>query len=993
MATPEQSRERTRAKRQLVVYETITALVESASLIDAAPRMLSAICEALGWEYGAFWIVDLSTNVLRPIGSWHPSDLQFDEFESTSRKMTFVRGTGLPGRVWASGEPAWIPDVVYDTNFPRSPIAQRVGLHAAFGFPIRRGLEVLGVMEFFSREIREPDEELLGMLTTVGSQIGLFVDRKRAEEELDRLFTISLDLLCFVTMEGRFARVNPAWQRVLGFSQADIQGRHFQAFVHPDDHAASLGAMANLARGSTLSAFENRYRCKDGSYKWLEWTAAPLSDLGLVFAAGRDVSDRRRADEALKDYAHQMEVAHREQEENAERLAQLVKELEVAKRRAEDATVAKSEFLANMSHEIRTPMNAVIGMTDLALRTRLTKTQRDYLETVKSSAEALLSLINDILDFSKIEARRLALTHVSFDFRDTLEDAVRLLAPRAHEKNLELLCRISPDVPGALIGDPGRLRQIIINLVGNAIKFTDRGEVIVDAVLDHRANADVLLRFTVSDTGIGIAADKQWEIFGPFVQADASTTRRYGGTGLGLAISTQLVELMGGRIWLQSELGKGSAFHFAARFGVADTPVERPAQRADADLRDLRVLVVDDNATNRRILEEMVASWRMTPMSAASAAAALDALRGASQAGSPFQLVLTDALMPDVDGFGLARLIAKDNRLAGTKLIMLTSASLPDGPARARDAGISAYVTKPVKHSDLLEAIVALFNQPEEVTLRPPGGGTRAPRVDRRRILVAEDNAVNRRLVVTLLRTRGHNVVVAENGRQAVARAARQHFDAILMDVQMPEMSGLEATAAIRDREKGTGGRVPIIAMTAHAMTGDRERCLDAGMDAHLPKPLRPEELFETLDAFLQREGQAAGPNSPVDQAPKLDEAQGLDVSALLASVGGSAKLLREVVDVYLADTPARVAEIRRAADAGDASALADAAHALKGSVGMFLRGGAYETTRRLEMGARSGNMAGVGELCGELEREIAALATGLAALRVQLQHPGKASD
>jgi two-component system, sensor histidine kinase and response regulator len=993
MATPEQSRERTRAKRQLVVYETITALVESASLIDAAPRMLSAICEALGWEYGAFWIVDLSTNVLRPIGSWHPSDLQFDEFESTSQKMTFVRGTGLPGRVWASGEPAWIPDVVCDTNFPRSPIAQRVGLHAAFGFPIRRGLEVLGVMEFFSREIREPDEELLGMLTTVGSQIGLFVDRKRAEEELDRLFTISLDLLCFVTMEGRFARVNPAWQRVLGFSQADIQGRHFQAFVHPDDHAASLGAMANLAKGSTLSAFENRYRCKDGSYKWLEWTAAPLSDLGLVFAAGRDVSDRRRADEALKDYAHQMEVAHREQEENAERLAQLVKELEVAKRRAEDATVAKSEFLANMSHEIRTPMNAVIGMTDLALRTRLTKTQRDYLETVKSSAEALLSLINDILDFSKIEARRLALNHVSFDFRDTLEDAVRLLAPRAHEKNLELLCRISPDVPGALIGDPGRLRQIIINLVGNAIKFTDRGEVIVDAVLDHRANADVLLRFTVSDTGIGIAADKQWEIFGPFVQADASTTRRYGGTGLGLAISTQLVELMGGRIWLQSELGKGSAFHFAARFGVADTPVERPAQRADADLRDLRVLVVDDNATNRRILEEMVASWRMTPMSAASAAAALDALRGASQAGSPFQLVLTDALMPDVDGFGLARLIAKDNRLAGTKLIMLTSASLPDGPARARDAGISAYVTKPVKHSDLLEAIVALFNQPEEVTLRPPGGGTRAPRVDRRRILVAEDNAVNRRLVVTLLRTRGHNVVVAENGRQAVARAARQHFDAILMDVQMPEMSGLEATAAIRDREKGTGGRVPIIAMTAHAMTGDRQRCLDAGMDAHLPKPLRPEELFETLDAFLQREGQAAGPNSPVDQAPKLDEAQGLDVSALLASVGGSAKLLREVVDVYLADTPARVAEIRRAADAGDASALADAAHALKGSVGMFLRGGAYETTRRLEMGARSGNMAGVGELCGELEREIAALATGLAALRVQLQHPGKTSD
>jgi two-component system sensor histidine kinase/response regulator len=985
MASRKESRDRTRDRRQVVVYETVSALVESANLVDATPRMLSAICDALGWEYGALWTVDAVANELRPVGSWHPSELQFDEFEAISRQTTFVPGIGLPGRVWASGEPAWIPDVVRDPNFPRAPIAQKVGLHGAFGFPIRRGLEILGVMEFFSREIREPDEELLGMLTAIGSQIGLFVDRKRAEEELERFFAISLDLLCFVAMDGRFTRVNPAWQRVLGLTQADIQGRHFQAFIHPDDHAASLGAMANLVKGSTLSAFENRYRCKDGSYKWLEWTAAPLADLGLVFAAGRDVSERRRADEALKHYARQMEVARREQEENAERLAQLVKELEVAKRRAEDATVAKSEFLANMSHEIRTPLNAVIGMTDLALRTRLTKTQRDYLDTVKSSADALLALINDILDFSKIEARRLALELVSFDFRDTVEDAVRLLAPRAHEKSIELACRISPDVPGTVIGDPGRLRQILLNLVGNAIKFTDHGEVIVDVVLDQRVNDEVLLRFTVLDTGIGIPADKQWEIFGPFVQVDASTTRRYGGTGLGLAISTQLVELMGGRIWLQSEVGKGSAFHFAARFGVVDTPVEQPSLSANVDLRDLRVLVVDDNATNRRILEEMVASWRMTPVSASSAAAALDELRDASVAGAPFQLVLTDALMPDVDGFGLARLIAKDSRLAGTKLIMLTSASLPDGPSHARDVGISGYVTKPVKHSDLLDAIVAIFQQPEAATHRASSRATPASHAARGRILIAEDNAVNRKLVVTLLRTRGHKVVVAENGREALERALRQRFDAILMDVQMPEMSGIEATAAIRERERATGGHVPIIAMTAHAMPADRERCLDAGMDAHLAKPLRPAELFAAIDAFLPQESQTVGVDLPTPP-PQPGTAQSLDVSALLESVGGSRKLLREVVDVYLADTPARIAEIRRSAGAGDAPALSEAAHALKGSVGMFLRGGAYDTARRLELAAKSGNLGGVEELCSDLEREVATLAAGLDALRTQLE-------
>ncbi len=546
-------------------------------------------------------------------------------------------------------------------------------------------------------------------------------------------------------------------------------------------------------------------------------------------------------------------------------LKRVEEELRRAKDVAEQASRAKSEFLANMSHEIRTPLNGAMGMTDLARGTQLTLEQREYLETVKTSSDSLLTVINDILDFSKIEAGRIDLEAIEFDLRDCLESTLKTLAVRADEKGLELLCEVAPEVPETVRGDSSRLRQIVVNLVANAIKFTDEGEVSLGVRVEAKDGRDWRLHFTVSDTGIGIADDKRDLIFDPFTQADTSTTRKYGGTGLGLTISARLVAIMGGAMWVESESGRGSQFQFTAKLQAVDSKeIKVGIAAAPEVLRGVKVLVVDDNRTNRRILEGMLKRWDMKTTSVEGGEEALAQLSAAREAGEPYSLILTDMHMPKMDGFALVERIRRRPELSTATIMMLTSSGHPGDAARCQELGVAAYLLKPIRQSELRQAVGRVLGACEQKGAIPLI--TRYALQDARdsgsylKVLLAEDNAVNQRLAVRMLEKRGHRVAVAANGIEALQALEKESFDLVFMDVQMPEMDGLEATAAIREKEKHNGFRQPIIALTAHAMKGDREKYLDGGMDGYLSKPIRPQELDEILEDYLRRREESAKP-------------------------------------------------------------------------------------------------------------------------------------
>lgn len=788
--------------------------------------------------------------------------------------------------------------------------------------------------------------------------------------------------LLMVHQDGRILMANARGLTMFGYTDAELVGQRIEVLVPMQFRAGHLAhrnrffeTPTQRAMGAELDLLGVR---KDGTEFPVKIGLSPVdtAEGQAVICGVIDITDQKKTMEAMRQ----------------------------AKEAAESASRAKSSFLANMSHEIRTPMNGIIGMAQLLAQTELRSHQRDYLATMDESAHILLRLLNDILDFSKIEAGKLELECVDFRISECVARASQMMVLRAAEKGLEIACRVAPEIPNHLRGDSGRVQQVLVNLLGNAVKFTEAGEIFVNVNAESITSEKVRLHISVSDTGIGIPADKVEQIFHPFEQAESSTTRRFGGTGLGLAISRQLVEMMHGRIWIDSEVGRGSTFHFTAEFGIAaDQHRHAPAELES--LHELPVLVVDDNFTNRRILSELLQHWHMQPVLADSAAAAHRALQTAEASQHPIRLILLDHHMPGEDGIQFAE------SLRGTRgqcpIIMISSGSTPIDVDLAEKYGIGRFMTKPVIASELLNEVLRQFGRFKTAKLPQPPSATPSIQVQPRRVLLVEDNEINRRVAVGMMRSRGHQVVIAENGREAVNVLADQEFDVVLMDMQMPVMDGYEATAEIRNREHHTGGHIPIVAMTAEALKGDRERCLSAGMDDYVSKPIIPADMYRVIERFpaicvaghdglwnssaddsVAPEsffGQSAnvipadpqGPESLSDNSTS-DSLPTINWTLVSESIGGGAEATRKFSELAKNETSALLVELRRAIETRDSKLLTRAAHTFKSCVAYFGAEPLVQAALALEILGRMESFDGTSELVATLEQKQAGFVTAL---------------
>lgn len=783
-----------------------------------------------------------------------------------------------------------------------------------------------------------------GQMIALAGIVQDITERKKIEKEVIMLAHAVRSIreaVCITDSEDALLFVNDAFLATYGYERHEVIGKNIVELVRVPANSSRSTVIppANLIRRWEGELFNRR---KDGSEFPVHLSSSPIfNEIGRTIALVgviQDITESKRA----------------------------IEELQKAKNAAEAASSAKSEFLANMSHEIRTPMNGIIGMTELALDTDLTAEQSEYLTLVKLSADSLLGVINDILDFSKIEAGKLDLDLEEFNLQNCIDDVMKALSVRADQKGLELAYYLRPGVPELIIGDSGRLRQILVNLVGNAIKFTERGEVIVRVEAEIHPNAEVLLHFGIRDTGIGVPPEKQKIIFESFTQADGSTTRKYGGTGLGLAISSQLVGMMGGQIWIESpvviakESIPGSLFQFTATFGIASSSVRTEHPMCLSDLAGLPVLVVDDNATNRRILEVQLTNWQMKPTGIDSPGDAVNAIKQAATGGTPYKLALLDFHMPEIDGLALAERIKKEPEGGDLKIIIMSS-SVQQNQARHRNWNIDAKLLKPVKAAELITVIRDVMGGDgwSKRKTRQAGLKSRYPS----RVLLAEDNPVNQRLIKRLLEKWGHTAILAHNGKNALALLEDEKFDCVLMDLQMPEINGFEATAVIRERERGAGTHTPIIALTAHALKGDRQRCLEAGMDDYVSKPIEAAKLFDVIEAAVNQSRLQGKSVRPVTKK--------FDIDALINYFDGDVELVATLAAIFADSSSVQLSEIAGAVAQGNTEALEYSAHALKGSVANFQAQAAVDSAATLEQMARTGDLAMADSVFAVLKKEI----------------------